>query len=103
MVVSYEVDPDNPNNAIYTSRRLIFEVEQSHPFYNGGQLSFGPDGYLYLSLRDGGESENAQDLSNFLGSILRLDVSNPTTDLPYTIPPDNPFLETPDALQKSGH
>jgi glucose/arabinose dehydrogenase len=97
VVVSYTVDPDRPDTAVSTSRRLILEIEQPRTHHNGGLLAFGPDGYLYLSLGDGGVPENAQDLSNLLGTMLRLDVSQPTAEPPYTIPPDNPFLNIPEA------
>lgn len=75
------------------SERLILQVDQPQPIHNGGQIAFGPDGYLYVSLGDGGVSENAQDMSTLLGKMLRLDVDNP--DLPYAIPADNPFVGLP--------
>jgi glucose/arabinose dehydrogenase len=97
VLVSYEVDPAQPDTAVATSRRLLLEIEQPYPRHNGGLLAFGPDGYLYLSLGDGEGDTTAQDLSNLLGTMVRLDVSDPTADPPYTIPPDNPFLDTPEA------
>jgi glucose/arabinose dehydrogenase len=65
--------------------------------HNGGQLQFGPDGYLYLGPGDGGSAgdpfNHAQDRSQLLGKLLRIDVSS----LPYRIPPSNPFVNTPGA------
>jgi glucose/arabinose dehydrogenase len=66
------------------SRRELLRVEQPFPNHNGGQLSFGPDGLLYLGLGDGGgandKSDNAQDLQDRLGKILRIDVNRPGSD-----------------------
>jgi glucose/arabinose dehydrogenase len=74
------------------SERVILEVPQPFANHNGGQLAFGPDGYLYWGLGDGGSEgdpqENGQKLSTLLSSILRLDVSGDG----YTVPPDNPFV-----------
>ena len=83
------VDPD--------SELVILEVEQPYANHNGGQLAFGPDGYLYIGLGDGGSAGdpqgNGQDTSTLLGAILRIDVSQSTTERPYAIPPDNPFAD----------
>src|SRR5262245_4915396 len=61
--------------------------------HNGGDLHFGPDGYLYCAMGDGGSAgdpgNRAQNKNNLLGKILRLDVNNGS---PYGIPPDNPFV-----------
>ena len=76
---------------------VILEVEQPYPNHNGGQIAFGPDGYLYIGLGDGGSAGdpqgNGQDTSTLLGSILRIDVSEATPEQPYAIPPDNPFAD----------
>ena len=72
------------------SEEVIIEQDQPYANHNGGMLAFGPDGYLYIALGDGGwTSGNAQDLSTILGKILRIDVS---ADEPYAIPADNPFI-----------
>ena len=77
------------------SELVILEVPQPYANHNGGQLAFGPRGYLYIGLGDGGAAGdpmgNGQDTSTLLGSILRIDVSQSTTEQPYAIPPDNPF------------
>ena len=74
---------------------VILEVPQPYANHNGGQLAFGPRGYLYIGLGDGGAAGdplgNGQDTSTLLGSILRIDVSQSTPEQPYAIPPDNPF------------
>ncbi len=76
------------------SETVLLEVPQPFSNHNGGQIAFGPDGYLYVGLGDGGSGGdpegNGQDVSTLLGSILRLDVSGEG----YAVPPDNPFVDT---------
>jgi len=86
----------NYNRAVAPDSELvILEVPQPYANHNGGQIAFGPDGYLYIGLGDGGSAgdpqRNGQDTSTLLGTILRIDVSEATTEQPYAIPPDNPF------------
>jgi glucose/arabinose dehydrogenase len=73
--------------------RIVMEVLQPASNHNGGMLAFGQDGYLYISLGDGGgagdQSNNAQNTANVLGTILRIDVDAP--GVAYAVPPDNPF------------
>jgi glucose/arabinose dehydrogenase len=73
-------------------------IQQPFPNHNGGHLAFGPDGYLYVGLGDGGGSNgtqnNAQSTATLLGKMLRLDVNVPDSDTKgYRVPPDNPFLD----------
>jgi glucose/arabinose dehydrogenase len=86
----------NPDVADPASEQVVLSADQPYSNHNGGQLTFGPDGYLYLGLGDGGSSGDpegrGQNLSDLLGSILRLDVS---AGAAYTIPADNPFVGLP--------
>lgn len=106
VLAKYTVDPLNENKADINSRVEIFSFDknQNTSNHNGGKIAFGPDGYLYISVGDGGgggdPNGNAQNLENVFGSILRIDVdldnNNPlenNPDLPngnYEIPSDNP-------------
>ena len=84
-----------------SSEVVVLEVEQPYGNHNGGQIEFGPDGFLYVALGDGGSSGDpmgsGQDTGTLLGAILRLDVSGASADAGYAIPPDNPFLGIPGA------
>lgn len=104
------VDPD--------SERAIMEVDWPYSNHNGGQIRFGPDGYLYVPMGDGGGANdvgrghnpdvgNGQDLASYLGKMHRIDVdnmgaddsgNNPYNPYPYGIPKDNPFLGNEGAL-----
>jgi glucose/arabinose dehydrogenase len=89
--------PGEPPAIDASSERVILALPQPYANHNGGQLAFGPDGYLYLGLGDGGSGGdphgNGQNRQVLLGKILRLDVAG--TD-PYDIPPDNPFADGAD-------
>jgi hypothetical protein len=87
-VLRYQVSAD-PNVANATGQ-LVLDVGPSINFnHNAGWLGFGPDGHLYIDSGDNGVGANAQDLTNQLGKILRIDVSS---GVGYTIPADNPFV-----------
>jgi len=77
-----------------TSERVLLRVQQPFTNHNGGQLAFGPDGYLWFGLGDGGSGGdplgNGQNPATLLGSILRLDVAAPGG---YVVPPDNPYAD----------
>jgi glucose/arabinose dehydrogenase len=95
VVARYRVDPADPNQADRDSEVVVLEVAQPFGNHNAGQLAFGPDGFLYVALGDGGSGGdpqgNGQNRRTLLGSILRLDVDHPSNDRAYGIPADNPF------------
>ncbi len=94
-VARYRVAADNPNLADPESAEIILQVADPYPNHNGGLMKFGPDGYLYIGIGDGGSAndpqKNGQNLATLLGKLLRIEVVGQET---YAIPPDNPFLET---------
>jgi glucose/arabinose dehydrogenase len=91
----------NPASADPASEVIIMEIDQPFANHNGGQLTFGPDGNLYIGLGDGGGAGdpqgNGQNLNTLLGSILRIDVKGLSEKGGYKIPPDNPFVNRADA------
>ena len=97
----FSVNPNNPNIADTSSELIILEIQQYSWNHNGGDIKFGPDGYLYIGMGDGGSScdplNKAQSLDDHLGKMLRIDVDNGS---PYAIPPDNPFINNSGALNE---
>ncbi len=95
VISRFRVSPDDPNRALADSEEVILRIK--HPFWNhkGGTIVFGPDGYLYVGLGDGGARDDphghGQNLHTLLGSILRIDIDNEDEGLRYAIPKDNPF------------
>ena len=98
VIARYEVSEDNASEANYESSYTILEVNQPYYNHNGGQMGFGPDDLLYISFGDGGGAgdpdENGQDLSTLLGTIIRIDIDNNDPGINYSIPNDNPFIDT---------
>lgn len=99
-VREYVVSKSSLKLADATQMRKVLVFDEPESNHNGGDLKFGADGFLYISAGDGGGANdkhgtigNAQNLTNLLGKILRIDVNK----TPYTIPADNPFIKTPDA------
>ena len=93
-VSRFFVQPGNANRADPQSEEVLLRIDQPFANHNGGQLAFGPEGFLYIGTGDGGgggdPEENAQDGSTLLGKILRIDVEAGVS--PYRIPSDNPFV-----------
>ena len=100
-VSRFKVSKDDPNAADPDSEKVIIEFEQPFHNHNGGSIAFGNDGYLYIGMGDGGDRNDplthGQNLSTLMGSILRIDVSEPSDDRAYSIPKDNPFVDIADA------
>ncbi len=91
-VSRFSVTAENSNQADPDSELILMEIEQPFNNHNGGDLAFGPDGYLYIGLGDGGwfgdPGDRSQAPMDLLGKMLRIDVDNGD---PYAIPEDNPF------------
>lgn len=113
VVSRFSVYPSNRDLANPYSEEILLTIDQYSPSHNGGDICFGPDGYLYISVGDGGgvgdPNQNGQNNNTFLGKILRIDVNNTSTiinsdgetiELPYAIPTDNPFVNNPDVADE---
>ncbi len=100
VISRFSVSPD-PNLADPSSELRMLGIPQPYANHNGGAVAFGPDGYLYLGLGDGGSGGdplgNGQSLNSLLGKVLRLDVDH---DIPYSIPPNNPFAGSGEVYQE---
>jgi glucose/arabinose dehydrogenase len=100
VVARYEVSATDPNVADPDSAQTVLTQDQPAANHNGGQLAFGPDGYLYIALGDGGgggdPQGNGQNLETWLGKLLRVDVNGDDfpddTNRNYAVPPNNPFV-----------
>lgn len=112
-LVEFQVSGTDSNRARPEATRIMLDMAWPYTNHNGGTIAFGPDGYLYIALGDGGnrddqgrghvadwydfnEGGNGQDVEqNLMGSILRIDVDGSTDGKPYGIPADNPFVNGP--------
>jgi glucose/arabinose dehydrogenase len=95
VIARYSVSANDPARADPASAKILLTIAQPFANHKGGELQFGPDGYLYIGMGDGGSGgdpgNRAQNLTELLGKILRIDVDNGS---PYGIPPSNPFVHT---------
>ncbi len=108
VVSEFKVSASDPDKADMKTERILLEVPQPFGNHKGGELCFGPDGYLYLGLGDGGLADDpfgsGQNTSTLLAKMLRIDVNTRSTvgrglhrhELQYGIPQDNPFVNEPD-------
>jgi len=98
VIAMYRVS-SNPDLADAASETILLQIRQPFANHNGGQLRFGPDGYLYVGMGDGGSAGDpqghGQNLSSLLGKMLRIDVESEPGR--YRVPPDNPSFDAPGA------
>ncbi len=95
-VLSRFVKKPEENSANPSSELVLLEVREPWGNHNGGTVLFGPDGFLYVGIGDGGAANdpysNGQNKNTLLGSVIRIDVNHATKQTPYSIPPDNPLV-----------
>jgi glucose/arabinose dehydrogenase len=102
IVARFRVSKDDPDRADPESEEELLRIT-NRVFWNhdGGTVCFGPDGYLYIAVGDGGLANdprrNGQNLKTLMGKVLRIDVDRKDADKNYAIPKDNPFVDTPEA------
>ncbi len=96
LLTEYTVSKTDPDKLDPASARVIMQIDFPYCNHHGGKMAFGPDGYLYVGVGDGGwegDVINAgQDLHTWMGKMLRIDVNTSSTDRAYGIPKDNPFI-----------
>jgi glucose/arabinose dehydrogenase len=104
-LAEYRLDPDDANRLDPATRLGLLSLEQPHPAHQAGALAFGPDGYLWVTLGDGGIGQGAsgdpwghgQNPETLYGTIIRVDID---AARPYAIPPDNPFVDGEDGARE---
>ncbi|MCB9317129.1 MAG: PQQ-dependent sugar dehydrogenase [Lewinellaceae bacterium] len=105
-VSRFTANPPSANTVDPSTELPILSVAQPFTNHNGGDLAFGPDGYFYIALGDGGGTgdpgDRAQNGQELLGKMLRIDINNTSGGNNYAIPPDNPFvgMQTPEILDE---
>jgi len=104
VISRFQVSAADPNRADESSELVILEIGQPYSNHNGGQLSFGPDGYLYIATGDGGSGGDPQNHGQrpetLLGAILRIDIDGQEAGRNYTIPQDNPFVNNQEGFKE---
>ena len=100
VIARYQASPDG-NSADPSTEKIVMQIGQPFSNHNGGHITFGPDGYLYVGLGDGGSGGDprghGQNLRTLLGTIIRIDVSTLDETGSYAVPSDNPFVGVEDA------
>src|SRR5579862_6019428 len=95
VISRFEMDPEH-RRILRETEKTILTIVQPYENHNGGVLQFGPDGYLYIGLGDGGKAndphENGQNMMTMLGKFLRVDVDHQDAGKAYAVPKDNPFV-----------
>ena len=106
VIARYRVSKSDPKQADPNSEEILLTLDK--PFWNhdGGTIVFGPDGYMYIAVGDGGLAndpyKNGQNLNTLLGKMLRIDVDHASDKDRYSIPADNPFVGRSGIAVKSG-
>ncbi len=113
IISEWSIRPGHPGRADTNTERILLEIPQPADVHKGGLVSFGPDGFLYAGIGDGGGQNDpfgaGQNTSTLRGKILRMDVNRRSTIglhgaremLPYGLPADNPFMREPDFWENS--
>ena len=101
VIREYRASAGNPNRASTSTARKILKINQPFSNHNGGMLAFGPDGYLYIGMGDGGSGgdpgNRAQDKNSLLGKMLRIDIDHTSGSKNYRSPSTNPYVGEPGA------
>jgi glucose/arabinose dehydrogenase/plastocyanin len=104
VIAEWKIDPANPDRIDLASRREILRIDEPESNHNAGTMHFGPDGFLYVTLGDGGAADdqgsghlpdtgNAQNINRILGKMIRIDIDGRTSpNSQYAVPADNPFV-----------